>query len=91
MKAKLTKVKSESALGRVRQLFSTTACLGAVILICSSASARNLFMSDGYSGIEHNLGHSPSSHDILHGHMISPISLQLQSTTNFSAAPNDSP
>ena len=57
MKTKLTKAKSKSALGRVRQLFSRTACLGAVILICSSASARNLFMSDGYSGIEHNLGH----------------------------------
>jgi Strictosidine synthase-like, N-terminal len=57
MKTKLTKANSKSALGRVRQLFSRTACLGAVILICSSASARNLFMSDGYSGIEDNLGH----------------------------------
>src|SRR5258707_9698367 len=57
MKTKLTKAKSKSALGRVRQLFITTACLGAVILICSSASARNLFMSDGYSGLQHNLGH----------------------------------
>ena len=56
MKTKLTAAKSKSALARVRQLFSTTACLGAVILICSTASAENLFMSDGYSGIAHNLG-----------------------------------
>ena len=57
MKTKLTKAQSNSAVGRVRRLLSRTACLGAVILICSSASARNLFMSDGYSGLEHNLGH----------------------------------
>ena len=57
MKTKLPKAKSKSAVGRVRQLFSRIACFGAIILICSSASARNLFMSDGYGGIEHNLGH----------------------------------
>src|SRR5262249_39853061 len=57
MKTNITKAKSRSALGRTRQLVSMMACLGAVILICSSASARNLFMSDGYSGIDHNLGH----------------------------------
>jgi len=56
MTTRLTKAKSRSALGRVRQLFSTTACLGAIILICASASAQNLFMSDGYSGIDHDLG-----------------------------------
>src|SRR5215472_3302119 len=57
MKTNITKAKSRSALGRVRQLFSATVCLGAVILICTSASAANLFMSDGYSGLQHNLGH----------------------------------
>jgi len=62
MKTKPTATKSESAFGRVRQLFSRVAWLGAVILICSSASAQNLFVSgknlptnegpgDGYGAI----------------------------------------
>ena len=37
-------------------MIGSVLCLGAVILICSSASAQNLFLSDGYSGIAHNLG-----------------------------------
>ena len=45
MKTKLTKTKFESAIGRAGQLFSRIACLGAVILICSAASAQNLFVS----------------------------------------------
>ena len=45
MKTKLTETKFKSAIGRAGQLFSRIACLGAVILICSSASAQNLFVS----------------------------------------------
>jgi DNA-binding beta-propeller fold protein YncE len=39
------------------QLFGRLVGLAAVILICSSAAAQNLFMSDGYSGISEDLGH----------------------------------
>jgi SMP-30/gluconolaconase/LRE-like protein len=45
MKTKPTETKFKCAFGRVRQLFSRVAWLGAVILICSSASAQNLFVS----------------------------------------------
>jgi DNA-binding beta-propeller fold protein YncE len=45
MKTKLTETKFKSTIGRARQLLSRTACLGAVLLICSSASAQNLFVS----------------------------------------------
>jgi len=45
MKTKLTETKFESAIDRAGQLFSRIACLGAVILICSTASAQNLFVS----------------------------------------------
>ena len=47
MKIKLTETKFKSALGIAGQLFSRIACLGAVILICTSASAQNLFVSGG--------------------------------------------
>ena len=45
MKTKLTETKFKSALGRAGQLFSRVVCLGAAILICSSASAQNMFVS----------------------------------------------
>src|SRR5678815_468013 len=45
MKTKLTETKFKSALGRVGQLFSRVVWLGAAILICSSASAQNMFVS----------------------------------------------
>jgi DNA-binding beta-propeller fold protein YncE len=45
MKNKLTKTKFNSPLGIACHLFSRAACLGAVILICSSASAQNLLVS----------------------------------------------
>lgn len=45
MKTKLRETKSRSALCSARQLFGWIVCLGAVILICSSASAQNLFVS----------------------------------------------
>ena len=48
MKSKLTKTKFKSGIASARQLFSRIACLGAVILICSSAPAQNLFVS-GYN------------------------------------------
>jgi sugar lactone lactonase YvrE len=51
MKTELTQPKFRSALGRTGQFFSMVA-LGAAILICSSASAQNLFVSgqDGGGG-----------------------------------------
>jgi DNA-binding beta-propeller fold protein YncE len=45
MKTKLTESKFKCAPGAARQLFNRIACLGAVILICGSASAQNLFVS----------------------------------------------
>src|SRR5437773_1465996 len=57
MKNKQTETQFKSALRDAHHLFGWVVCLGAVILICSSASAQNLFMSDGYSGLSHNLGH----------------------------------
>jgi hypothetical protein len=45
MKTKVTGAKFRSALGRVGQLFSRVVWLGAVILICSGASAQNMFVS----------------------------------------------
>jgi hypothetical protein len=46
MKTNLTKTKFESVFSTVSQLFNRTACFGAVILVCASASAQNLFVSD---------------------------------------------
>src|SRR6266550_2469385 len=45
MKRKLTETKFKSALGRAGQLFSRIVWLGAAILICSGASAQNMFVS----------------------------------------------
>ena len=45
MKTKLTEIKSKSGFGLARHSFGRLLCLGAVILICSSASAQNLFVS----------------------------------------------
>jgi DNA-binding beta-propeller fold protein YncE len=45
MKTKPIESKFKCAPRAARQLFSRIACLGAVILICSSASAQNLFVS----------------------------------------------
>src|SRR5207249_3366136 len=56
MKNELTKTKFKSTPG-VAHLTTWIVCLATLILICSSAPAQNLFMSDGYSGISHNLGH----------------------------------
>ena len=45
MKAKLIEGKCRFALGRIGQLFSRVVWLGAAILICSGASAQNMFVS----------------------------------------------
>ena len=50
MKNKETEAKFKSALDVGGHLFNRVACLGAVILICSSAPAQNLFVSDFASG-----------------------------------------
>src|SRR6266481_8154056 len=50
MKAKLTETKFKSAFGRVGQLFSRVVWLGAAILICSGASAQNMFVSGKDAG-----------------------------------------
>jgi Strictosidine synthase-like, N-terminal len=52
-----TKGKSDSAFHAVGHLIQRAVCLGAIVFIYTNASAANLFMSDGYSGIDHNLGH----------------------------------
>jgi sugar lactone lactonase YvrE len=49
MKAKVTEAKFRSAHGRIGQFFSMVA-FGAAILICSSASAQNLFVSGRDAG-----------------------------------------
>jgi sugar lactone lactonase YvrE len=45
MKTKLTETKFKSAFGRMGQLFSAVVCLGAAMLICSGASAQDMFVS----------------------------------------------
>ena len=45
MKTNLTKTKFKSSFSTASQFFNRAACLGAAILICSSASAQNLFVS----------------------------------------------
>ena len=50
MKNKQTKTKFDSAFRAASQLIARVVCLGAIILICSSASAQNLFVSDGANG-----------------------------------------
>ncbi|HEY7002326.1 MAG TPA: hypothetical protein VH330_11355 [Candidatus Udaeobacter sp.] len=50
MKTKLTETKFKSAISSARQLFSKVAYFGAVILICSGASAQNLFVSGRGAG-----------------------------------------
>ena len=45
MKTKLTETKFKSVLVRAGQLFSRVVWLGAAILICSGASAQNMFVS----------------------------------------------
>jgi DNA-binding beta-propeller fold protein YncE len=45
MKTKLTETKFKSPLRRAGQLFSRVVWLGAAILICSGASAQNMFVS----------------------------------------------
>jgi hypothetical protein len=50
MKAELTKAKFRSALGRVGPLCSRVVWLGAIILICSGASAQNMFVSGTDAG-----------------------------------------
>src|SRR5438105_4352799 len=50
MKTRKTETKFKSAPGLVCYLFGRVLCLGAVILICSSASAQNLFVSDYVGG-----------------------------------------
>src|SRR5947207_1471650 len=47
MKNKLTETKFKSALGLTCHLISRALCLGAVMLICTSALAENLFVSGG--------------------------------------------
>src|SRR5437870_834881 len=50
MKTKATETKFKSTLCVARHLLSTAVCLGAIILICSSAPAQNLFVSGGDPG-----------------------------------------
>jgi len=59
---KQTETKFKSALGVACHLFSRAACLGAVILICSSAPAQNLFVSsaDSESGLGHIYEFTPN-------------------------------
>src|SRR5438874_10995819 len=45
MKDRLTETKFKSRLGLTNQWISSAVCLGAVVLICSSALAQNLFVS----------------------------------------------
>jgi len=45
MKTKLTEIKFKSDVSVAGHLLTRIACLGAVILICTSASAQNLFVS----------------------------------------------
>jgi sugar lactone lactonase YvrE len=62
MKTKATETKSKSTAG-VAHLLTWIVCLGALILICSSASADNLFVSsadDSESGLGHIYEFTPN-------------------------------
>ena len=50
MKNRQTKTKFDSAFRAASQLIARVVCLGAVILICSSAPAQNLFVSSDAGG-----------------------------------------
>ena len=50
MKNKQTETKLKSVPGLARHSFGSLLCLGAVILICSSALAQNLFVSSDAAG-----------------------------------------
>src|SRR5260370_40382997 len=50
MKNKLTETKFKSPLGLTCHLISRAVCLGAVMLICTSALAQNLYGSGGDAG-----------------------------------------
>src|SRR5438105_15091143 len=50
MKNELTKTTFKSAPGVTCHLISRVVCLGAVILVCSSAPAQNLFVSSDAAG-----------------------------------------
>jgi len=56
MKNNETKTKSKTTLGIARHLFSRVMCLGAIILICSSAPAQNLFVSGSDPGFSAQAG-----------------------------------
>ena len=57
MKTKITETKFKSAVGVAGQLATRIACLGAVILICSSVSAQNMFVSGTGCGADVSCGH----------------------------------
>src|SRR6266496_2074951 len=50
MKNKLTETKLRSGIGLTRHLIGGVLCLAAISLICSSASAQNLFAVDPANG-----------------------------------------
>jgi sugar lactone lactonase YvrE len=52
MKNHETKMKSKTTLGVACHLFSRAVCLGAVVLICSTAPAQNLFVTNGDAILE---------------------------------------
>jgi sugar lactone lactonase YvrE len=60
MKTKVTENKFKSAFGRAVQLFSSLVWLGAAILICSGASAQNMFVS----GTDYGAGEKMTRGDI---------------------------
>ena len=55
MKNKQTETKSRSGFGLTRHLISGVLCLAVISLICSSASAQNLFAVDALQGIYGNI------------------------------------
>jgi hypothetical protein len=84
MKTKLTETKFKSAIDRAGQLFSRIACLGAVILICSTASAQNLFVSGSDSGGGKVFKFTwDGGHSILASGLIDPWDLAFDSAGNL--------
>jgi sugar lactone lactonase YvrE len=91
MKNKQAETKFKSTLCVARHLFSRVACLGALVLICSSAAAQNLFMSDGYSGIERDLGNiykiaPDGGRSFFASELNGPLGLAFDSTGNLFVA-----
>jgi len=84
MKTKLTENEFKSDLGIAGRLFNRIVCLGAVILICTSAFAQNVFVSgtDAHGGVIFKLTWD-AKQSIFASGLVDPWNLAFDSTGNL--------